>query len=182
MPTAPMSPPWRPSVPRLISVERGFYVVRCAAVAAFAYQLAVLVGLDHPVWAPMSALIVSQGTVTATLQSIWGRCLGTLTGAAAALLVSWLGEFIGLGVTVQVAIAVALCATIAIEQPQVRVCLWTCPLVLGSGVAGRAAALVATSRVAEVVIGAAVGGLLAVASERLQARLSPARPLLQLKP
>ncbi|MDB5460876.1 MAG: Membrane protein [Caulobacteraceae bacterium] len=165
-----------------ISAERGFYVVRCATVAALAYRLAVLVGLQHPVWAPMSALIVSQGTVTATLQSIWGRCLGTLTGVAAALLVSWLGGFVGLGVMLQVGMAVALCATIAVEQPQLRVCLWTCPIILTSGVAGQATALVATSRVAEVVLGAAVGGLLAAVSELLQARLSRVRPLLQPEP
>jgi uncharacterized membrane protein YccC len=182
MPTSPMRAPVRAPVWRPISVERGFYVLRCAAAAAIAYQLAVLVGLPHPVWAPMSALVVSQGTATATLQSIWHRCLGTLAGAAAALLISWLGGFVGMGVTLQVAMAVALCATIAIEEPQLRVCLWTCPLLLTSGVAGPAAALVATSRVVEVILGAAVGGLLAAVSELLQARLCRAPPALQLEP
>ena len=166
----PMAP--APSEQRPSRVERVFLVLRCALVAVVAYQLAAAAGLQHPIWAPMSALIVSQGTREATLRSVWSRCLGTLAGVLTALLVNAVSVRLDLGVTLQMAVAVGLCAALTVDRPHLRVSLWTCPLVLGSDGAGHGAVLVAASRVIEVLLGVLVGGLLAVLSEPVQASLA----------
>ncbi len=48
------------------------FILRCSAAASVAYGLATLVGLQHPVWAPIEALIVSQESMGETLDSIYG--------------------------------------------------------------------------------------------------------------
>jgi uncharacterized membrane protein YccC len=60
------------------------FVVRCALVASLAYVVAEHIGLPQPVWAPISALVVTQESVTATLSSIHGRFFGTLLGVSSA--------------------------------------------------------------------------------------------------
>lgn len=139
--------------------ELSRFVIRCALAASLAYGVATGVGLPQPVWAPMSALVVSQERVSATLASIYGRFIGTLIGVAVALLVSWVSGLVGLPVAIQIAIAVALCAVVAMGRPAIRVCLWTCPLVLITAPSGPAPDIVALFRGSEVVLGAVVGGL-----------------------
>lgn len=141
--------------------DRRLYAFRCATAACLAYEVASLIGLQHPVWAPISALVVSQETVEDTVASIRGRTLGTLTGAAVALLVSGLASRAGLPMLLQVAIAVAFCAAITIGRAHMRVALWTCPLVLAAASSGPARTLVAASRASEVILGAVIGGLVA---------------------
>jgi uncharacterized membrane protein YccC len=151
----------------MLAAERGRFVIRCSAAASFAYGLATLVGLQHPVWAPISALIVSQESVTATIASVHGRFVGTLIGAAVALLVNSVGRMIGLPLVLQIAIGVALCATAAMGRPTIRACLWTCPLILVTAASGPDPVLVAIIRGSEVVLGAVVGGVTHLVEERI---------------
>lgn len=152
-----------------IAVEHGRFVVRCATAATAAYFLASSVDLPHPVWAPISALIVSQESLNATRTSVLGRFIGTLVGVLVALLVNRLGALIGLSLTPQMAIAVALCALCAKERPAIRVCLWTAPLVLATTTPSAPAEVTAFFRGCEVLTGATVGGLIHFAEERLLA-------------
>src|SRR4030088_684490 len=64
----------------ICAADRSRFVIRCATAASLAYELARLVGLQHPVWAPISALIVSQESVAATPDSIHGRLVGRFIG------------------------------------------------------------------------------------------------------
>jgi uncharacterized membrane protein YccC len=164
----------------LLVAERSRFVIRCATAASLAYGLATLVGLQQPLWATMSALIVSQESVTATLASIHGRFVGTLIGVAVALLVNSAGRVIGLPLVLQIGIGAALCATAAMGRPAIRVCLWTCPLVLVTAASGPAPALVAVIRASEVILGAVVGGLTHIIEERIEhAARSRARAALE---
>jgi uncharacterized membrane protein YccC len=147
--------------------EHSRFVLRCAAAAALAYGLATLVGLQYPVWAPISALVVLQESVQETLASIPGRFVGTLIGLAVALLVNLLSRIVGLPLVFQIGIGVALCAIAATGRPAIRVCLWTCPLILVTPAFAPAPALVAVLRGSEVVLGAVVGGLTHVVEERI---------------
>ncbi|MBS1208573.1 MAG: rane protein [Proteobacteria bacterium] len=144
--------------PKLISLV-GF-VIRCAASASIACWLSDAIGLSHTVWASMSALIVSQEKLEATRAQVVGRIAGTLIGALIALAVHRAGIATGLSTLVQLTIAVSLCAIIARGRPTLRVCLWTCPLVLLTGSADQLPELTALSRSIEVLLGALVGGFL----------------------
>jgi hypothetical protein len=91
--------------------------------------------------------------VTATIASIRGRFVGTLIGVSLALLVNSIARMIALHLVLQIAIGVAICAAAAMGRPLIRVCLWTCSLVLITVASGPAPALVALTRGSEVVLG-----------------------------
>lgn len=136
------------------------FVVRCAASAAVACWLSNALGLSHTVWAAMSALIVSQEKLDATKRHIIGRIAGTCIGALVALGVHLAGTVVCTSAMTEIIIAVGLCAVIACGRPILRVCLWTCPLVLLTGSDNESPEITALSRTLEVFLGALVGGVL----------------------
>ena len=155
------------------------FVVRCALVASLAFVVAEHIGLPQPVWAPISALVVTQESVTATLSSILGRFFGTLLGVSVALLVHRAGTGANISLVSQIALSVAICAACTGGYPKVSVCLWTCPLVLVTATPIGGAEMTALVRGSEVVLGAAIGGFVHICEER--ALLPLARRVLQQK-
>jgi len=147
------------------------FVLRCAAAASMACWLSDALGLTHTVWASMSALIVSQEDVKATRAQVAGRVAGTIIGALVALAVHRLANLAGVSVVAQIAIAVSICALIAKGRSTLRVCLWTCPLVLLTTSADISPELTALSRTAEVLLGALVGGAFHIGQVALVERL-----------
>jgi uncharacterized membrane protein YccC len=155
------------------------FVVRCALVASLAYVVAEHIGLPQPVWAPISALVVTQESVTATLSSMLGRFFGTLLGVSVALLVHRVGTGANISLVSQIALSVAICAACTGGYAKVSVCLWTCPLVLVTATSIGGAEMTALVRGSEVVLGAAIGGFVHIFEER--ALLPLARRVLQQK-
>jgi uncharacterized membrane protein YccC len=156
--------------------ERISYIIRCVVAACLAYEAARLAGLSDTVWAPISALVVSQETHTATIGAVTGRCIGTLAGALVALLVSLGGNAVHLPLILQLALAVALSACLSIGRPHLRVATWTVAIVLFNAGVGQSTVMVATDRALDVILGAISGGLTAALAERLRARICRARP------
>lgn len=150
------------------------FVLRCAGAATLAYALARQVGLPHPVWAAMSALIVLQERLDATRASLVWRILGTLIGVGAAILVQLGASRLGLGLVAQIAVGVAACALVAHSYPSLRVAMWTCPIVLLTAEPGQAIAMVGLYRGSEVILGALTGGACHWAAEAALARWSGA--------
>jgi uncharacterized membrane protein YgaE (UPF0421/DUF939 family) len=140
-------------------VDSGRFVARCVVAASVAEVIAVHIGLPHPVWAPISALVVTQESVAATLSSALGRLVGTVLGVTVALIVNRLGTAAHISFVPQLALAVAICALCASGRPAIRVCMWTCPLVLVTATPGASAEVTALFRGSEVLLGASVGGL-----------------------
>ena len=138
------------------------FVLRCSASASAAYVLALAAGLMHPVWAPMSALIVSQERLADTRASLIGRVLGTVLGMTAAVAVNALAQPWGVDMAWQIAITVALCAPPARRRPSLRVSMWTGPIVLLTTQNPTQVPWVALFRGAEVMLGSLVGALLHV--------------------
>ncbi|MDB5774901.1 MAG: rane protein [Herbaspirillum sp.] len=136
------------------------FAARCAAAGALSYLLATGVGLPHPVWASMSSLVVSQESFDATRHSIVGRVVGTIAGAVVAILVSEVAHQVGVGTAPQIAAAVGLCALFARGRPSIRVCLWTCPVVLLTASPGSSIEHAGLMRGSEVILGALSGGLI----------------------
>lgn len=150
------------------------FACRCALAATLAYLVAQWFGLPHSVWAPISALVVSQEEVEATHRAMIGRFIGTVVGVVLSLAVHAVGQRVGGPLLAQVALSVAICAVLASVWPAIRVSLWTCPLVLvGVGptvdVDDATMQVNAWLRAAEVLMGSAVGGVLHVAESRLVA-------------
>lgn len=145
------------------------FVLRCALAAALANLAAELLGLSHSVWASMSALIVSHEKLSSTRAQVTGRIAGTVIGALVALAVHRLGA--PLGTNLQLALAVAVCALIASGRPTLRVCLWTCPLVLLTASPEESPEFTAMSRAVEVLLGAVIGGAMHYVEAALLRRL-----------
>ena len=167
-----------PPVPKLpvpVAPGRLAFAVRCAFTAAAAPLLAQALGLPHPVWASMSGLIVSQESLEATRSSIAGRVAGTILGAAIAVLVGIAGRHQGLALEAQIASAVAICARLVKGRPTLRVCLWTCPVVLLTGAPEPSIAHVGVMRASEVILGALLGGIVHRVSYELARRFAPPR-------
>jgi uncharacterized membrane protein YccC len=148
------------------SLRAAAFIGRCALAATLAYRLALLVGLSNPVWASVSALIVSQERLHDTRLSLRDRIRGTLAGVLASVAVHALLAPLGADVAVQLALAVAICAAIARQWRNLRVCMWTCPAVLLTG-PGETVLAAGASRAAEIVLGCLVGAACHLLAELL---------------
>jgi len=140
--------------------DRLAFAGRCAASGTLAFLLATAAGLPHPVWASMSSLIVSQESFDATRRSIVGRIVGTIVGATIAVLVAEVALRVGIDPAAQIAMAVGLCALFVKGRPSLRVCLWTCPVVLLTIPPGSSVEHAGWMRGCEVILGALTGGLI----------------------
>jgi len=124
-----------------------------------------------PVWASMSALIVSQDRWQDTELSLQQRIRGTFLGVSISLAVNLIAMSLGTSTTIQLVIAVAICAAIARVDRSVRVCMWTCPIVLIPGQAGaNPVIVVGLYRALEIVVGCLVAGAFSLLTEWLLTR------------
>ncbi len=143
------------------------FVVRCTGACLTGYALASWLGLDRPLWAAMSAVIVSQDRLNATRSSIAARVAGTLVGAVTSLAVGGLGERFGAPVALEMGVSVAVAASLAYRFPSLRVAMWTGPVVLLTGEPSEPLSAVAAHRAIEVALGAAVAWAFHWAAEKL---------------
>lgn len=150
------------------------FVVRCAVSAVAAYAAAGRLGLPQPVWAPVSALIVAQDSLAASITLLKGRLIGTLLGAGAAMIAHQAGVWSNIPISAQLAMAVAIVAPFAVEKPSIRVCLWTTAIILiGEGTT--TVPQTAFLRSCEVCLGAAAALGIQVVDESLAARVARRR-------
>ncbi len=152
------------------------FVARCAGAAMVAIWLAGTLGLPHPVWAAMSAIIVSQDRIGDTRQVTVGRLLGTLLGVVIAVLVGTAARAVGIGTTAEIGIAVAIAAIAARRWPSIRVCMWTCPIVFVMVTPGTPILDVGLYRGAEVLLGGAIGFVLHLLCEAILTRFLARKP------
>jgi uncharacterized membrane protein YgaE (UPF0421/DUF939 family) len=155
------------------------FVMRCSLAASLSYALASAIALPHPVWASMSAIIVSQEKINETKDAMIGRFGGTLIGIVTAMAVSLATDPFGASITVQLAIAVAICAVIARFFPILRVCMWTTPIVFLTAHGNPPVPIwtAGIDRATEVVVGGIVGALLHALAEQIINRIAPQHTL-----
>lgn len=133
------------------------FVLRCSGAATFAWQLSAVFELSQPVWAAMSALIISQARLHDTRSCLLGRIFGTLLGIAISLSVNVLGCRMHAPIVLQMALAVGICSAVTFDLPAFRVAMWTCPIILLTASCATPVALAALARGSEVILGAIVG-------------------------
>lgn len=141
------------------------FVARCTGAAVLALSIADRLHLDHPVWASVSALVVSQDRLGDTHRSLTWRIVATLIGVAVALLVAF--AMPDAGAVAMLAVAVGVTAAIARIRTELRVCMWTSVIVLLTVPPGGTILTAALARAQEVMLGVAIGAILHWGSERL---------------
>jgi uncharacterized membrane protein YgaE (UPF0421/DUF939 family) len=151
------------------SVGLVVFVMRCMAAAVIAYFLTIALGLPHPLWACIFALVVSQDDIAASVKTIGGRVLGTIIGVVVAVAVSLGVNRFGLDTVWQMALAVAICAVFAWRRPAIQVCLWTPPIILMTATPDEPIVNVGFYRGCEVIVGVIVGVSLHIAVEKIGA-------------
>jgi uncharacterized membrane protein YccC len=141
------------------SAPIAFALAARAALAAAGAYAAARVLRPEPVWAPVSALIVLQGSVAGTTGAVVNRLIGTALGAAVAVGVAAGLTPLGAPMLLEIAAAAAVTALAVSPRPAARVATWTSVIVLMSTIAPGHPLVNAAYRVGEVAIGALVGGL-----------------------
>jgi len=136
------------------------FVLRCSGAASLSYLLGAAVGLQHPVWASISSIIVSQEKLNETNSATLWRLAGTIIGVAVTVAVGSLLIPFGTNTAVQLSCAVALCAAIVRLFPALKVSMWTAPIVLLSGAPSIPLLDTGLYRGAEVLVGGLVGAAL----------------------
>jgi uncharacterized membrane protein YccC len=140
--------------------HQAVYAIRCSTAATLSYLLAVALNIPNPVWAAMSALIVSQETFNETRHAAIARLVGTIVGIVVTVAVGLLMAKFKVNVAAQIALSVALTAVVAERYPSVRVCMLTCPVVLLTINATSPLLSTALHRCTEVLLGALIGAAL----------------------
>jgi uncharacterized membrane protein YccC len=164
--------------------ERLLFALRCTLAACIAYAIADHLWPQLPLWAPVSALSVSQHRWHQTELFVSGLSFGTLVGAVIAVLVSLIGMLLGMPMIAQVGIAVAVAAVFSMNWTSARAAMWMA--LIAVWLIHRFPGAMATSAgwmmAEQVVLGAAIGGLFAASFEffgRSRKVRHPSRPVLK---
>ena len=151
------------------------FVARCTAAATIAYLSARAVGLPHPLWTCIFALVGSQDSETKIFKTIGGRIGGTVIGVVVAIAVGAVTYRLKLDLVWQIAVAVAIWAVLAWGRPAIQLCMWTAPIIFLSASPTESIASVGFYRGCEVILGILIGGLFLIAADRSFARAHPIR-------
>ncbi|MBB3809179.1 FUSC family protein [Pseudochelatococcus contaminans] len=147
------------------------FVLRCSLAAMASYELALMVGLHHPVWASVSAVIVSQASLNETQNAVLWRLAGTMTGIVVAVAVGTALAALSVDIAVQIGCGVALCAAGVRRWPDLKVAMWTVPIVYLSDNQHMPIAEAGFWRGVEVGLGGLVGAALHWLAEAVASRL-----------
>lgn len=134
------------------------FVLRCAGAAVLALLIAGWLGLDHPVWATVSALVVSQDRLGDTRRTLGWRLVATAIGIGVAVAVGSL--LAAAGPAAMLGVVVAICAALARWRAELRLSMWTAAIVLLTVSPGQTIAHTGFARGVEVLIGGLVGAAL----------------------
>lgn len=143
-----------------VTVNDIAYVVRCSGAATIAYMLAASVfGLVHPVWAAVSAIIVSQERLFQTRNAMLWRFAGTIVGVSVAVAAGTLATSFGWDIAFQMGASVAISAALVRRWPDLRVAMWTAPIVFLSHDSATSLLMSGYARGSEVILGGIVGAV-----------------------
>lgn len=142
------------------------FVLRCSGAAALAYALASTLGLLHPVWASISGVVVSQEKLDQTKNAVLWRFSGTVVGIVVAVSVGSLIAPLGAGLAAQTGASVAVCAGLVRRWPDLRVSMWTAPILFFAHDPGASLLAAGWWRGSEVILGGLVGTALHWIAER----------------
>lgn len=138
------------------------YAVRVMVAGFLAYSVAISLALPQGFWAVITAIVVMQSTVGASLKAALDRLTGTLLGAAVGFCVSIL-HFQGYAAGIALALALLPVAYAASINPSFRVApVTTAIMLIGTGNVSLDPVAAAVDRVLEIGVGSVIGLLVAL--------------------
>lgn len=146
------------------------FVLRCSGAATIAYLLASALGLAHPVWASISGVIVSQEKLDQTRHAALWRFAGTIVGIVVGVAASSLIAPVSDNTAIQMGVSVALCAALVRRWPDLKVSMWTAPILFFAHEPGASLLMAGVWRGSEVVLGGLIGAALHWVAERVIGR------------
>jgi uncharacterized membrane protein YccC len=145
-------------------------VVRATLAAALSLLISNAFALPQAYWAALSALIIVQLSLGATLGAGFDRILGTLAGAVSGAAIALVGEVLDLAHVVTLVLAVAPLALLAALRPSFRVAPVTAAIVILANPSDVSPFVSALHRVTEITIGTVTGVIVSVLVFPLRAR------------
>lgn len=137
---------------------RARHAVRVAVAAAASYALATVFSLPQGYWAVITAIVVVQASLGATVGASRDRMIGTAAGAAVGALAAWLAPKTLGGEIAALAVSVGVLGWAAAARPSLKIAPVTAVImILGSTSSQRGFLEAAGLRVAEIAVGAAIG-------------------------
>lgn len=143
------------------------FVMRCSLAAMLSFALASGLGLDHPLWACISALIVAQEKLVDTGRAIIWRMTGTVAGLVIAVASGTVLQLLHAPTWLQIGVAVAVAACLARIKNELRVAMWTAPIVFIMQSPQESLVMAGLWRASEVILGGLVGAALHIVFEWL---------------
>ena len=144
------------------NVRNGLYALRTTLSATVSLVIADALHLSQPVWAVISAIVVSRASSGGAFESGRNRVLGTLAGAVLGVVIA-LGRPLGVPELAQIAVGVALAAFAAALYKPFLAAPIALVIVLASDPSGSSSVTTAIQRLTEVGLGAVVAILFALA-------------------
>jgi len=142
--------------------------LRAASAAGIAWGVSSLLALPQGYWAVLTAIIVMQASVGASMKAATDRLLGTLAGAVIGFVIASVTPSGSGGTMVALVLATGLLTVLASRNPVFRVAPVTAAMVLVAAPSHTQAWISASHRVTEISLGCLIG--IAVAMFVLPAR------------
>lgn len=136
---------------------RARQAIRTTVAALASYLIAAWLELPQLVWSVVTALVVLQVSVGATIGAGIDRMAGTLGGAVVGALVALAQARIGLPDWAALVVAVGPLAALAAASPRLRIAPLTATIILLAVPPDLAAPLAALARIGEIALGTVVG-------------------------
>ena len=158
--------------------------LRTAAAGSLAFICAEILALPQGYWAVMTAIVIMQASIGASLAAAADRLLGTLAGAALGLVFAFVTPSTKLGTTAALMLSSGMLGMLAARVPSFRIAPVTAAILLVATPSHADAFISALHRVVEITIGCGIGVAVALivvpsrADSRLRTEASRALALL----
>lgn len=150
---------WKAFIP---DADIGKAGLRTAVAGGLAWFVAQILGLPQGYWSVLTAIIIMQTRLGASLQAAGDRMLGTLAGAAFGFVVALVTPSTPQWTLIGLLFSIGVLGMLAAYRPSFRIAPMTAAILLISAPSHAVALISATHRVIEIVIGCAVGVLVSM--------------------
>jgi hypothetical protein len=151
-------------VSKLVHLDRETWLsgLRTAAAGGLTMVVAEALSLPQGYWAVISAIIIIQNRIGASLQAAASRVAGTLAGGVVGFAVAMVTPSTPMGTLIGLVVAVGLLGMMAARNPSLRVAPVTAAILLVSAPSHVDVTISAAHRMMEILIGCGIGVLVSV--------------------
>ncbi|WP_336799792.1 FUSC family protein [Kaistia sp. MMO-174] len=136
--------------------------LRTAAAGGLTLLIADFLALPQGYWAVISAVIIVQNRIGASLQAAASRVIGTLVGGLVGFAVAMVMPATPVGAFLGLALALGVLGMMAVRHVNLRVAPLTAAILLVSAPSHVAVTISATHRMIEILVGCAIGVLVSM--------------------